>query len=68
MGTHPNGYDVNMTSDVELIERTTRSVGDRGRMRIVAEHWRESLNATDTVIHDVVELPDGTREIRIREA
>lgn len=55
-----------MTKDVTLVERTKRTVGDRGRMRLVAEHWREYLNATDTVECDLVELPDGSHEVRIR--
>ena len=54
-------------SEIKLIERTSRSVGDRGQMRLVAEHWREALNCTDTVEYDLVKLGDGSREIRIRQ-
>lgn len=53
--------------ETNLIERTSRSVGDRGQMRIVAEHWREVFGATDEVEYDLIELPDGTHEVRIRK-
>lgn len=52
--------------ETNLIERTTRSVGDRGQMRLVAEHWREVFGTASEVEYDLVECKDGTREVRIR--
>ena len=54
-----------MTSET-LVERTTRAVGNLGRMRLVAEHWREDFGSPDEVQYDLVELADGSREVRIR--
>lgn len=53
-------------SDSQLIERTTRSVGERGQMRLVADHWRDVLDCADEIEYDLVELRDGAHEIRIR--
>lgn len=49
-----------------LIERTTRSVSTDGQMRLVADHWREVFGKDSEVEYDLVELEDGSHEIRIR--
>lgn len=55
-----------MADEARLIERTRRSLGEHGQMRIKSAHWREEFDEVDEIEYDLVELPDGSNEIRIR--
>jgi len=55
-----------MTEEI-IIERTTRSLGERGQMRLKADHWREVFGCSNQIIYDLVELSNGTQEVRIRQ-
>ncbi|MDF9748311.1 hypothetical protein [Natrinema salsiterrestre] len=48
-----------------LIERTRKTVGDRGQMRLAADHWRE-MGEPEEIVYDLVELEDGSLEVRLR--
>lgn len=52
-------------TEPKLIERQSRAVHDEGQTRLPRDFWR-ALDGDDSAEMDLVELEDGSKEVRIR--